>query len=279
MNILEEIIAHKKIEVEKSKERLSLDKLKNLVKARVEAGFKPASIKPASFFETLKNKTDKKQIALIAEVKKASPSKGVIREDFNPIEIAKAYKAGGATCLSVLTDEKYFQGNLNYIQEIKNVIDLPILRKDFIIDQYQIYESAYNQADCILLIVGAFCVGASRDLYLLRDLHKIACENGIDVLIEIHDKKEMEIALNINPQIIGINNRDLKTFQTNLDTTKTLIEKYKRDLGNKIVVSESGIFTNEDVKSLIEHGVYTFLIGESLMKERDIEAATKKLLS
>ena len=275
MNILDEIIAHKKIEVEKSKERLSLDKLKNLARA---------SLAPARFYQILKNKTDQKQIALIAEIKKSSPSKGIIRKDFNHFEIAKAYKAGGATCLSVLTDEKYFQGNLNYLKEIKSQIDLPILRKDFIIDPYQIYESIYHQADCILLIVAAFCVGASRDLHLLRDLHKIACENGIDTLIEIHDEREMEIALNIlagaycNTPILGINTRDLKTFKTDLNITKNLVTKYKKDLKEKIIVSESGIFTNEDMKELMEHGVYGFLVGEGLMREKNIESATKKLI-
>ena len=278
MNILEEIIAHKKIEVEKSKERLSLDKLKNLVRA---------GVRPARFYQALKNKTDQKQIALIAEIKKASPSKGIIRKDFNPVEIAKAYKAGGATCLSVLTDEKYFQGNLNYIKEIKSVAachSIPILRKDFIIDPYQIYESIYHQADCILLIVAAFCVGASRDLHLLRDLHKIACENRIDTLIEIHDEREMEIALNIlagaycNTPILGINTRDLKTFKTDLNITKNLVTKYKKDLKEKIIVSESGIFTNEDMKELMEHDVYGFLVGEGLMREKNIESATKKLI-
>ena len=268
MNILEEIIAYKKTEIEKSKEKLPLDKLKDLVKA----GFKPAS-----FYQSIKSKVNQKQIALIAEVKKASPSKGLIRPDFNHLEIAKAYKAGGATCLSVLTDEKYFQGNLNYIKEIKEVCDLPILRKDFIIDPYQVYESIYNQADSILLIVGAL----EKDVF--KRLFELSCELGIDALIEIHDEMEMEIALKIAggdnyPRILGINNRDLKTFKTSLDTTKNLVTKHKRDLNNKIIVSESGIFTNEDIKSLMEYGIYGFLVGESLMREENIELATKKLI-
>ena len=283
MNILEEIIAHKKIEVERTKEKLPFNQLKKLVRAgfQPEAGppmaEKPASTKPASFFETIKNKIDKKQIALIAEVKKASPSKGIIRADFNPIEIAKAYKAGGATCLSVLTDEKYFQGNLNYIKEIKEACDLPVLRKDFIIDPYQIYESIYNEADCILLIVAAL----EKDNF--KRLFELSQEIGIDVLIEIHDDREMEIALNLvetlhATSLLGINNRDLKTFKTDLNTTKNLVTKYKKDLKDKIIISESGIFTNEDIKSLIEYGVYAFLVGEGLMREKDIESATKKLI-
>ncbi len=272
MNIFEEIIAYKKIEVDKAKERLPLDKLKN----HVRAGLKPA---PTTFYQSIKNKINKKQIALIAEVKKASPSKGVIRTDFHHIEIAKAYEAGGAVCLSVLTDEKYFQGNLNYISEIKNVCDLPILRKDFIIDPYQIYESVNNNADCVLLIVGAFRETPKYGKDMLQRLFDVSCEIGIDVLIEVHNEKEMDVALNINPQIIGINNRDLKTFKTDLNTTINLISKYKRDLENKIIVSESGIFTNEDIKLLMKHNVYAFLVGESLMREKNIEAATKKLIN
>ncbi len=267
MNILEEIIAYKKIEVERAKEKLSLDRLKKLVQSDVKAG-----LKPASFSEALKSKINKKEIALIAEVKKASPSKGVIRTNFNPVETAKAYKSGGAACLSVLTDKKYFQGNLNYIPEIKNVCDLPILRKDFIIDPYQIYESVCNQADCVLLIVAAL------DRNLLKELFELSREIGVDVLTEVHDERELEIALSVDPQIIGINNRDLKTFKTDLNTTMNLVSKYKRDLENKTIVSESGIFANEDIKLLMKHDVYSFLVGESLMREQDIEMATKKLI-
>ncbi len=273
MNILEEIIAHKKIEVEKSKEKLPFDQLKK----SVEAGSVRAGLVPAQFSRALKKKINQKQIALIAEIKKASPSKGLIRKDFNHLEIAKAYKAGGAACLSVLTDEKYFQGNLNYIKEIKSQIDLLVLRKDFIIDPYQIYESVYHQADCVLLIVGAL------DKNQLKQLFELSCEIGVETLIEIHDEYDMDIALNIvgnsrDCSLLGINNRNLKTFETNLQTTINLVGKYKQDLQNKIIVSESGIFINEDIKSLMEYGVYTFLVGEGLMREKDIEGATKKLI-
>ena len=268
MNILEEIIAYKKTEVEKSKEKLPLDKLKSLVKA----GFQLAEKPTLTFSNTLREKTTKNQIALIAEIKKASPSKGIIKENFNHIKIAQAYKNGGATCLSVLTDKKYFQGNLSYIKEIKSQIDLPILRKDFIIDPYQIYESIYHQADCILLIVGAL------DKNRFKMLFELSCENKIDVLIETHDEREMEAALDINPQIIGINNRNLKTFETNLQTTITLMEKYKRDLKDKIVVSESGIFKSEDIELLMEHNIHAFLVGEGLIKQENIEEATRNLI-
>ena len=264
-NFLEEIIAHKKREVELSKERLPIDILKRQIK----------QIKKNNFYEAIKTKVLKKEIALIAEIKKASPSKGIIKKDFNHIEIAKAYKNGGATCLSVLTDEKYFQGKLEYIRDIKNVRALhatPLLRKDFIIDPYQIYESIYYGADCILLIVGAL------DNDTIKRLYEIAMENKIDALIEIHDEREMDIALEINPSLIGINNRDLKTFETNLNTTKNLMKKYKRDLENKIVVSESGIFTKEDIKSLTDCSVYAFLVGEGLIIKENIEEATKALI-
>ena len=267
MNILEEIVAHKKIEIEKSKDKLPIDKLKKLLSKEQN--------RKRDFYGSLKSKISAKKIGLIAEIKKASPSKGIIKKDFNPIEIAKAYKNGGATCLSVLTDEKYFQGNLKYIQEIKSVEachGMPLLRKDFIIDQYQIYESIYYQSDCVLLIVGAI------DRSSLQSLYEICCEDEIDVLIEIHDEKEMDIALNVNSQMIGINNRNLKTFEANLNITKNLVTKYKRDLQDKVVVSESGIFTSADIKSLIEYGVYTFLVGESLIKESNIEKATKELI-
>ena len=271
MNILEEIIAYKKTEVEKSKEKMPFEELKNVTKMSL--------VKKHIFLKALKDKVNQKKIGLIAEVKKASPSKGLIRTNFNPTEIAKAYKLGGAACLSVLTDEKYFQGKLNHIKEIKTVCNLPILRKDFIIDPYQIYESIYNDADCILLIVGAFHGIPSNGKDTIQMLLDISMENGIDTLIEVHDEKEMDIALNVSPQIIGINNRDLKTFKTNLNITKDLVSKYKKDLEGKIIVSESGIFTNEDIKSLMEYGVYGFLVGEGLMREKDIEAATKSLLS
>ncbi len=266
MNILEEIIAYKKLEVEKSKENLPFNRLKETICRSV------INCASTRFTNKLKSKIDKKQVALIAEIKKSSPSKGVIRKDFDPIEIAKAYKAGGASCLSVLTDEKYFQGKLSYIKEIKEVIDLPILRKDFIIDPYQIYESIYNQTDCILLIVAAL----ERDN--LKRLFELASENKIDILVEVHNEKEMETALEINPEMIGINNRDLTTFNTDLNVTKNLVSKYKKDLTEKIIVSESGIFTRDDILFLTESGVYSFLIGEGLMREKDIKDATKKLI-
>ncbi len=265
MNILEEIIANKKNEVEKSKDQFPLDRLKKSIVHR-------DGVNPISFSQKLKDKINKKKIGLIAEIKKASPSKGIIKSDFNPVEIAKAYETGGASCLSVLTDEKYFQGNLRFIQNVKDVVDLPILRKDFIIDSYQIYESIYYKADCVLLIVAAL----EKDM--IKRLFELSSESQIDVLIEVHNEKEIEIALNLNPKMIGVNNRDLKTFKTNLNTTIDLAAKYKKDLNDKIIVSESGIFTNKDIQSLTESDVYAFLVGEGLIINNDIAAATKELI-
>lgn len=222
MDILKEIVSYKRLEVEKNKDKLPLEKLKKAKRSHAEN----------QFVETIKLKTDKKQIALIAEVKKASPSKGIIRENFNHIEIAKSYEKGGANCLSVLTDEKYFKGKLQFISEIKKEVNLPVLRKDFIIDPYQIYESIYNQADCILLIVGAFLNLPVEEKNKLKELGEIALENKLGVLIEVHDEKEMEIALDVAGScrympLLGINNRNLKTFETDLNTTKNLVAKYK----------------------------------------------------
>ncbi len=269
MNILEEIIACKKQEVEQAKSLVSLETIKKLASSQKDK---------RPFFNTIQTKVNKKEPALIAEIKKASPSKGIIKENFNPVKIAKSYKSGGAVCLSVLTDRKYFQGNIEYLKQIKEIVDLPVLRKDFIVDPYQIYESKYNQADCILLIVRAF-----SEISLLHNLYKIAIENNLDCLIEVHDEREMEIALNFTgevpgPHLLGINNRDLKTFNTTLETTKKLVSKYKKDLMNKLIVSESGIFSFNDIKTLMDSSVYAYLVGESLIKENDIEIATRKLI-
>lgn len=273
MNILEEIIAYKKTEVDKASSVTSLYEIKKKVSA--------INRSKRFFYQALKNKNDKKEIGLVAEVKKASPSKGIIREDFNPLEIAAAYESGGATCLSVLTDRKYFQGDGRYIEQIKEKVSLPVLRKDFIIDPFQIYESILLGADCVLLIVGAL-VGALHATPMLGDLFKLAQDNDLDILVEVHDEKEMEIALELidkSNAIIGINNRNLKTFVTDVNVTKVLVEKYKSDLKNKIIVSESGIFTNKDIKGLAYNDVYCFLVGESLMRESDIKKATKLLLA
>lgn len=262
MNILEEIISHKKKEIELASKNLPLEKLKRSIDHSSKR----------DFYKAITERVNNKQVSLIAEIKKASPSKGIIKDDFNPVEIAKAYKAGGASCLSVLTDEKYFQGSLRFIQDVKDAVDLPVLRKDFIISPYQIHESAYYKADCILLIVAAL----EKDM--IKGLFELSVENKLDVLVEVHNEKEMEIALSLNPKMIGINNRDLKTFKTDLNTTINIVSQYKKDLKEKIIVSESGIFTNEDIQSLVKNDVYTVLVGEGLIVNNDIASATKKLI-
>lgn len=269
MNILEEIIAYKKFEVDKTKSILSLEEVKK--KANIKER------KKRDFFQRQKDKFLKKEIGLIAEVKKASPSKGIIRQNFNPVEIAVAYESGGATCLSVLTDEKYFQGDGRYIGQIKNSVNLPVLRKDFIVDPYQIFESINMGADCVLLIVSAL----EKELFC--DLMDLTFQNGLDILVEVHDERETEVALNAfskmnSSGLLGINNRNLKTFETKLEVTINLVKKYKRDLLDKVVVSESGISNNGDIKTLMLEGVYNFLVGESLMRESDISKATELLL-
>ncbi len=269
MNVLEEIIAYKKTEVEQLSSVFPIEVIKKKALSK--------TIRKRSFHLSISEKSKKKEIALIAEVKKASPSKGIIREDFNHIEIAKSYENGGAICISVLTDSKYFMGDKKYLSEIKNNVSVPLLRKDFIIDPYQVYESIDLEADCILLIVSAL------DKNLFSDLLELSNENNLDVLIEIHDEREMEIALEVvgkvkaNP-LIGINNRNLKTFEVSLDIAKNLVRKYKKDLLNKCVVSESGIYSNLDIKLLTQYDVYAFLVGESLMREDDVVKATKTLI-
>jgi indole-3-glycerol phosphate synthase len=194
----------------------------------------------------------------IAEIKKASPSKGVIREDFDPVAIAKDYAANGAACLSVLTDEQYFQGADAYLRSVRQSVGIPIIRKDFTIDPYQILEARLMGADCILLIASA--LSAQQ----LSDLYTTAHDLGLDVLIEVHDQQELETALALEPNLIGINNRNLKTFETSLDTTLNLLPHIPKGVS---VVTESGIRGKEDVQHMVAAGVYCFLVGEALMRQ------------
>jgi len=208
-------------------------------------------------------------VALIAEVKKASPSAGLIRADFHPVEIAQAYARAGAACLSCLTDEPYFQGRLEYLTAIRSEVALPVLRKDFILDPYQVYEARAAGADCILLI--AECLDDCR----LRELYFLASELGMESLIEIHDRENLERVLRLEPALLGINNRDLKAMVTNLDHS---IELAAQVPASVFLISESGIRTRADVERLLSHGIRGILVGESLMKQPDIEAATRALL-
>ena len=217
----------------------------------------------------IKNLNDLNKLNLIAEIKKASPSKGLIRKDFDPVDLAICYNNGNASCLSVLTDEKYFQGHNSYINLIKNRVKLPILRKDFIIDPWQIKESRSLGADCILLIMAAL----SLDEAIL--LEKEAMDYGMDVLAETHTVEEVEMANMLKTQLIGINNRNLKTMEVDINTSLTL-KKYIDP--NKIIVAESGLKHHSDLLLLKENDIHNFLIGESLMKEHDLTLATKKIL-
>lgn len=208
-------------------------------------------------------------VALIAEVKKASPSAGLIRADFQPVQIAQAYARAGATCLSCLTDEPYFQGRLEYLTAIRAEVALPVLRKDFMLDPYQVYEARAAGADCILLI--AECLDDCR----LRELYFLASELGMESLIEIHDRENLERVLRLEPALLGINNRDLKAMVTNLDHS---IELAAQVPASVFLISESGIRTRADVERLKSHGIRGILVGESLMKQPDIEIATRALL-
>lgn len=215
---------------------------------------------PRDFAGSIHAKIMADKPAVIAEIKKASPSKGVIREDFRPAEIARSYEKGGAACLSVLTDAQYFQGCADYLREAKAACALPVLRKDFMIDPYQVYEARAMGADCILLIVAAL------DLPKMHELEDLAHELGMAVLVEVHDAGELELALQLDTPLIGINNRNLRTFEITLQTTLELLKKMPDD---RCVVTESGIFTPEDVALMRSHDVHTFLVGEAFMRQPD----------
>ncbi len=208
--------------------------------------------------------------ALIAEVKKASPSKGVIREDFNAAEIAKAYENAGASCISVLTDKPFFQGSYEDLKNVRQSVSLPVLRKDFMLDEYQIYESRALGADCILLIMAALEDAQAKHLY------ELATELRMDVLVEVHDKEELQRTLKLNPEMIGVNSRNLKTLEVDIQTAHDLAALIPDHI---LKVAESGIGSNQDIKALQNSGYSAFLVGESLMREEDIEAATRNILT
>jgi len=255
MNKLDEINASKQAEIE----RLRPHAAELRQQALLRNDFRP-------FRASLQRGDD---VAIIAEVKKASPSAGVIAADFNPLSQAREYARGGAHALSVLTDEKYFQGHLTYLRQIREQVQLPLLRKDFIIHELQVYESVIAGADCILLIV------ASLDDPTLRKLYDVAKSCQLDVLVEVHDLPEMERALELGADMIGINNRNLKTFQVDLATTETLAEEIPNDA---VAISESGIKTGDDVRRLRAAGINAILVGETLMRAKNVPEKMRELL-
>ena len=255
--ILDTIIAHKQKELQIEAEQVPLATLKS----------KLANLPPTKDFRCAIAQSD--NINLIAEVKKKSPSKGIIREDFDPIQIAETYAKNGAAAISVLTDVRFFDGRLDYLSSIRQVVDVPLLRKDFTIDPYHIYQARVAGADAILLIVAAL----TKDQ--LREFMDIAESLSLASLVEVHTDTELEIALDVEAEIIGINNRDLRTFHTDLATTFSLREFLPT---GKVVVSESGIYTRADVESLREAGVNAILVGESLMRSPDIGEQVRKLI-
>ena len=223
---------------------------------------------PRGFVAELNARMQNKTPAVIAEIKKASPSKGVICADFVPARIARSYAAAGAACLSVLTDVSFFQGADEYMQEARQVVDLPVLRKDFVVDAYQVYEARSLGADCVLLIVAILSPAK------LASLYQLAVDLGMDVLIEVHDQQELEQALRVSPTLVGINNRDLRDFSVNLQTTYQLLDGLPAEVR---VVTESGISQRSDVAAMLAHGVYGFLVGEAFMRQENPGAGLQAL--
>jgi indole-3-glycerol phosphate synthase len=258
-DILRKILARKREEIAERSNRLPLKELRG----RIEAA--PA---PRDFLRAIRNRLAAGRPAVIAEIKQASPSKGLLRADFRPAEIAKSYERHGATCLSVLTDVDFFQGADEHLQQARAACALPVLRKDFTVDGYQVYEARAIGADAILLIVAA--LSDAR----MRELATLATEFGMDVLVEVHDETELERALALETPLIGINNRDLRTFRTTLETTLRLLRKVP---SGRIVVTESGIHAPEDVARLRAQGVHAFLVGEAFMKAEDPGARLAEL--
>jgi len=260
-DVLKKILARKQQEISERSAKVSIADLKQQI----------TTASPVrGFVQAIKQKLAKGETAVIAEVKKASPSKGLLREHFDPADIAESYQTGGAACLSVLTDKDFFQGSEQYLQQARAACDLPVIRKDFIVDAYQVYEARAIGADCILLIVAAL------DDERLAELYQLANDLAMDVLVEVHDADELERALRLNLSLVGINNRNLHTFETSLQNTVQLLDKIPAGV---IVVSESGLHKTEDIKMLREHEVNTFLIGEAFMRCENPGQALKDLIA
>jgi len=260
-DILQRILATKQRELAERRALVSIDELQ-----RRAHHVSP----PRGFVAALRRRVEQGGAGVIAEIKKASPSKGVIREDFDPVEIARSYEAGGASCLSVLTDREYFQGHEDYLTAARGACSLPVIRKDFIIDPYQVVEARAIGADCILLIVAAL------DDEELAGLHASALELGMDVLVEVHDAGELERALRLDLDLVGINNRDLRTFETRLETTIDLLPMVPDGC---LVVTESGIHSRDDVALMRDNQVHAFLVGEAFMRAADPGQALAELFA
>lgn len=258
-DILKKILARKSEEIAERMRRVPLRELRRHVKDAPTL---------RGFVHAIENRFTAGHPAVIAEIKKASPSRGILRADFRPAEIAKSYAHHGAACLSVLTDVDFFQGSDAYLQEARAACELPVLRKDFTVDAYQVHEARVIGADAILLIVAALS-DAQMD-----ELAALAAELGMDVLVEVHDGRELERALKLNSRLIGINNRDLRTFETRLETTLNLLATIPKD---RIVVTESGILSPDDVARMRNHNVNAFLVGEAFMKAEDPGVQLEKL--
>jgi indole-3-glycerol phosphate synthase len=258
-DILLKILTRKKAEIAARK---------NLVTSSQLQAALPFASAPRGFIQSLRDKNEQGLSAIIAEIKKASPSQGVIRENFDPVEIAQSYANAGAACLSVLTDVDFFQGHDDYLIAARNACSLPVIRKDFIIDEYQIVEARTMGADCILLIVSAL------DDKALNHLHQVANDLGMDVLVEVHDQQELDRTVSLNLSLVGINNRNLRTFETNLLTTINLLDQIPDGC---TVVTESGIHTSADVKLMRDNNVNTFLVGEAFMRAEQPGEALRSL--
>jgi indole-3-glycerol phosphate synthase len=265
-DILNKIIAVKHQEIAAAKSSIPIERLK--AQAEASCAMTDFRLKPRGFEVALRASIAAGRAAVIAEVKKASPSKGVLREHFVPSEIARSYEAGGASCLSVLTDEQFFQGSPDYLRQARDACTLPLLRKDFMVDPYQVYQARCWGADAILLIAAALTDDQ------MQELEACALSLQMDVLVEVHDRSELERALRLKTPLLGINNRNLRTFEVSLQTTIDLLKELP---ANKLVVTESGIMNSEDVQNMRQNSVHAFLVGEAFMRAPDPGAALKAM--